>query len=557
MTVGKIMAWAIGLAAVSAAIGQPIVVCVNPMRSSNVTRDDIAQLRRLAAGVGWEFEPNEQTNEGLRKIGIKWIRCINVDPVPGKFNEKKEFVIDAHPTGPSYIDRLHSHFATCRAIGASPHIIIATGLHPDLVLQAKDVKTRDKSILGMVHSTTFGPTDWVKFRNYCKAVFRYVTIEQKFPDACFEVANEPDTGGVVVERPPKPGMGSKGLYEAYLKLYKNVALAARQFEQENKGAHVTLGGPATTWAYTFKFGDFNWMERFLRDVRLGKIKLDFIGLHYYGNLSPIRGPSTYSAYPSFSDMFAKTRIWRDKYMPGVPICFTEWGPTYNTSLDEKSVHNGNHVGAAWAAAFLNQMLSEGVDRALYLVTTDLRQAVKGEWRNVWGWPSLFTNNQVLGTHPKAPYHVFQMVRRMAPKRVEASDPGGTLGCIASRDDRGRLTVMLWNNSYQIRESDPGSEKGKDEQVNIRIAGANGYFKGAVHVRRYLVSKTVSNAYHLFEKGEKIDSRADLQMVEDRTLTQAGEALNIGFVQPPSSVSFLEMQTATVGNQALSLIPPTD
>ncbi len=525
-----------GLIPVSAEVR---VVQIKPSVDFNVTKDDMAHLRQLANGVGWEFEPNDRTNEGLKKIGIKRIRCINVDPLAGKFDEKGNFQVD--PSANSY---LHNHFATCRAVGAQPHIIIATGLHPDLVLKEKDFKnqTKDPSLLGMVHTATFGPTDWNKFQNYCRAFFKYVLIDQKFPGACFEVSNEPDVGGIIAPRPPKPANGSRAAYEAYFKVFKNVSLAAQKFEEQNPGLHVTLGGPATTWAYTFRFGDFNWLERFLRDVRLQKLKLDFIGLHFYGNISPLTGPG--GTYPSFEGMMEKTREWRDKYIPNVPVWFTEWGSTYHTSLDPQSIHNGNHVGAAWSAAFLNQMLVEGAEKALYLVTTDLRQPINGQMKDIWGWPSLFTNNQVTGTHPKAVYHVFTMLSQMAPKRIEAMNPGGSLGCIASRDDQGRLTVLMWNNSYRITEFGPGTETGQDEHIALRVTEADTFFKGPVRVQRYLISKTFSNAYDLFEKGQKIDHRSDLQKVEDCTTQPVDGAVNFGFVQPPSSVSFIEFVSST-------------
>lgn len=508
---------------------------IHPATAFNVTKDDIAQLHRLAEGVGWEFAPNDQTNEGLKKIGIKRIRCINVDPVKGKFDDKGEFHVDSDP------GYLTGHLNTCRAIGASPHFIIATGLHPDLVVQEKDLHTKDPSIMGMVHTTTFGPKDWTKFRNYCRAVFKYVLIEQKFPDAVFEVANEPDIGGVLVEKPPKPANGSRALYKAYFRLYQNVAIAARTFEEEHPGVRVTLGGPALAWAYTFKFGELNWAENFLRDVRRNKLKLDFVGLHYYGNISPLTGPG--GTYPSFQGMYEMTARWRDKYAPGVPIWLTEWGATYHTSLDPQSLHNANHVGAAWSAAFLNQMLVEGVDRALYLVTTDRRQQIGGQWQALWGWPSLFTNSQVHGTHPKAPYHVFQMLRQLAPKRIEMLVPKGTLGGIASRDDRGRLTVLLWNFGYQITEFGPGKELAKEEHITLRIADAGKIFHGPAKLSRSLISDNTSNALYLFQKGEKLDQRCNLQTVDSRTLQPAAGQLEYTFAQPPSSVSFIEIAPA--------------
>lgn len=506
------------------------VLRINPEVPYNLRGDDIACLRKLAAGIGWEFEPNAKTTEGLKQIGIRWMRCINVSPLNGKFGEKGQFFPEGNK-------RLDQHLKTCRAIGASPHIIIALRIHPELRVTAKDIKTTDKRILGGLRNRQFGPNDWGKHRNTVKAYFKYVLIDRGFSDAVFEVGNEPDIGGTPVRTPPFPAMGSRRLYEAYFDLYKNVATAACEFEAENPGVKVRLGGPAAAFAFTFRFGDFNWSERFLQDIQREKVKLDFIGVHYYGNISPLSGESK-MVYPSFADMMRSLRRWRDQYTPGVPIWFTEWGTSYHVNFKPISLHNASHVGASFTAAFLNQMLVEDVDRALYLVTTDLRKKIDGKWKNNWGFPSLFTNHYVLGTHPKAPYHVFQMIRRLAPNRIEATNPGGDVGCIASRDNQKRITLLIWNNSYRISGSGIGLETGEDEIITLKVP--NGFFKGPVRIRRWMVSRTVSNALYLFEKGEDIDKRADLQQVDEGVFRPIGETFGMGFVLPPSSVSLVEL-----------------
>ena len=84
------------------------IILLKPTATWSVTgKDDVQQLKRLASGVGWEFEPNAATTAGLRKIGIKSVRCINVDPLPGSFSPEGKFVVGKP-------DRLLAHLATCR-----------------------------------------------------------------------------------------------------------------------------------------------------------------------------------------------------------------------------------------------------------------------------------------------------------------------------------------------------------------------------------------------------------------------------------------------------------
>ena len=512
---------------------------VNPMSPASVTgKDDLRQLQHLASGVGWEFEPNADTAAALKKIGVRTLRCINVDPLPGQFDEKGHFSV-GQP------DRLLAHFNTCREVGATPHIVIATGLHPDLLLTANDVKDRP-SLMGMVPSGIYGPKDWTKFQNYCAAYFEYVLVAQHFPNAEFEVANEPDIGGSFSPVPPKPGNGSQALYEAYFNLYRNVALAAQAFEGDHPGLRVRLGGPAIAWAFTFKYGDFNWTERFLRDCGAGKVKLDFIGVHFYGNISSLDGAYP-SNYPAFAEMLKKTLGWRDQYTPGVPLCLTEWGASYHTSNEPQSVVNGSSIGAAWAAAFLNAMLEGGVDAALYLTTTDLRQPIEGQpgaFRNVWGWPSLFVNPSVFGgAYPKTPCHVFDMVSRLAGARVEATRGERTLGCFASAD-RGarRLTLLVWNSGARIPEFGPPVETAPGESVDLRVREAGAFFGvRLVRVRRWQVSEGVSDAYAQFARGEPLDdAHTALKEMDGGVFGIAEGQIDLRFAAPPSSVSLLEV-----------------
>ncbi|MBT9147009.1 MAG: Beta-xylosidase [Syntrophomonadaceae bacterium] len=514
------------------------IILLKPTATWSVTgKDDVQQLKHLASGVGREFEPNADTDARLKKIGIKIFRCINVDPLHGSFNKDGKFIVRKSPY-------LLAHLATCREVGATPHIIIAQGLTPELRVTVEDIPESQRGLFGlMVAETVFGPNDWEKFRRYCEAFFHYILIEQNFPDARFEVANEPDIGGAIHPFPPRPALGSRALYEGYFNLYKNVALAATQFEKDHPGISVKLGGPATAWAFTFRFGDFNWNERFLRDTAEQNLKLDFLGVHYYGNISSLDGE--YPAdFPSFTEMFRQTKEWRDKYHPGLPIWITEWGASYHVNNSPEAVINGNHIGAAWSAAFLNTMLQSGVDGALYLVTTDLRSKDKdGKFENVWGWPSFFVNPAIFGkAYPKAPFHVFDMISRLEGTRVEATRGSQTVNCFASADkEKKRVTVMVWNYGCMLPEFTPAVENAVREAVILRIREADAFFgTGRVHMKRWLVSETVSNAFYLFQKEGKIDSRAELQQVDEGTFSVIDGMVDIGFSAPPSSVSFIEI-----------------
>lgn len=503
-------------------------------------KSDVQQLKHLASGVGWDFGANAATTAGLKELGIKTVRCINVG-LPGHFDKSGKYRVDEKAR-----TRIFYNLATCREIGASPHICIANAsdLEDELRVTAKNIpdSPQKKEFMGNVTADIYGPSNWEKFQNWCEAYFEYVIITQKFPDARFEVGNEPDIGGSFVPFPPKPARGSAALYDAYFKLYQNVAEAAGRFEKNHPGVKVKLGGPALAWAFTFKFGDFNWSERFLRDCSEKKVKLDFIGLHSYGNLCSLNGE--YPAnYPSFKDMLKTTLAARDRYCPGVPVWFTEWGASYNT---DASI-NADHVGAAWTAAFLNTLLENRVDGALYLVTTDLlNQAKDGKGADIksMGWPALFMNPDLFDGRavPKAPCHVFSMISRLEGERCESSRGAKSVNSFVSADkNKHTITAIIWNYDYRIPEIEAGVENAQREGVIVRVRDAAEFFgTGKVKVERWLVGKTTSDAYNLFLKGGKsaVDGRAELQKVDSGSLTILDGSLDAGFAMPPSSVSFL-------------------
>lgn len=513
-------------------------VQINPESALSAAKgDDIGRLKELAFGVGWEFQPNTESDRKLRELGMRWIRCINVDRIPGEFTPEGKYAL-GHP------DRLAEHLETCRKIGANPHVVIGLTAPAALRIYPEESENR-KLLMGQAagdHSYWSG--DWKKLRAYWKALFRYVLVDSGFPNARFEAGNEPDIGGQFPRLvKPQGAMGSRQLYDDYLEFYQNLAQAAREVEAENPGVKVVLGGPALAWAYTFKFGEMNWAAEFLKDAAAKKLKLDFLGIHFYGNISSLNGEYP-ALYPSFAEMYAKTSEARNQHLPGLPILITEWGASYNTSNKEESLVNASNVGAAWSAAFLNQLLKTDVAGALYLVTTDMQTAkpVNEKDRNTWGWPSLYVNPVVFGKPwPKAPAHLFQMIRDLGPQRiaVEGLRPGEGLDGWASIDPQnGDVTILLWNYLFRIPETEAGPvDIGAEFAVALRV-GKPGEApdKTGRKWERWLVSADTSNALAEFQATGTVTAKSELQKVEDLTLQAPAHAFDL----PSGSLTFIRI-----------------
>lgn len=526
------------LAGFSAALLAAAEIRVNPGVPQNLSPsgDDLAQLKKLTLGVGWEFSPNAETADRLKELGIRKIRCINVDQLPGSFDAKGNYVVDQAKTS-----RLDAHLATCRKLGAVPHIIIGQRLPKEL---AKEVRadSDEGRVLGLKRNLTAGPTDYGKYRNYQLAFFEYVLVVRGFRNAEFEAFNEPDIGGIPFPSEKPPARGSAEAYDAMLRLYREISAAAREFERRHPDIPLKLGGPALAWAFTFRFGSFNWGERFVQDAAREKLKLDFIGVHYYGNISSLHGE--YPAnYPPFPEMLGSLKQTRDKFLPGVPVQINEWGPSYHVNATEQAMVNADHIGAAWSAEFLNTMLELGVDDALYLVTTDLAQPKDGKPENIWGWCSLFVNPTVYGkAYPKASFHLFRMISMLEGKRVESTRAGMLKSFAAADPATRKLRILVWNFGARIPESGLPVETATVQNAEIRVVDAVKFFgPGKVKMTRRLISRNTGNAYRVWKDGGKLDA-------ENTALpeTDAGEfaildgELQFGLVFPPNSVGLIEL-----------------
>ncbi len=542
-------------------------ILINPTIPMSVTGgNDVQRLKDLAGGVGCDMIANPPTYARLKPLGITSMRVINVD-IAGAFNRQGQYVIGApihfkkkwrqncYTRQVGQQGRMTEALAACHQVGAIPNVVIATAMPPQICLPLHGIPKSQRGSGPFNRIGDFGPTNWRWFRNYCRAIFKYVMIDQKFSTAEFSVGNEPEisTGNFFVPRPPWPATGSRTAYRDYFKMYKEVARAARKLQRTHPALNLSLG-PALVWVADFTPGAFHWTRQFLRDCARQKVKLDFLGIHYYGNQSSLDGQYPYGQYPfgwpSVAKMLQLTAAEIHRYCPGVRIEMTEWGASFNLAA-----YNGNNVGAAWAAAFLNTLLQGGVAKAYYLLSTDDLAPQRSGYHDVWDWMGLLTNPIVCNKmfpkgqvvkggqiFPKATAHVFEMIHRLAGTRVETKGYHGAIGCFASADKADRfLTVLLWN--YDARLAQKAVDDAWRETVTLRIDQAQTFFEQPqLHFRRWLVSRTVSNAYYLMKHGQLDERRAALQMVDGGDLRLHGDQADIRFVMPPSSVSLVQIDT---------------
>jgi len=267
--------------------------------------------------------------------------------------------------------------------------------------------------------------------------------------------------------------------------------------------------------------------------------VDFIGVHYYGNVSSLNGEYPMN-FPSFVKMLKAAKSVRDATFPGIPFLITEWGASYHTQNDPCGYVNATNIASAWSAAFLKLMADQEIDEAIFLVTTDLQLANQsGLEANGWGWPSLFVNPQVFGqAWPKTPAHVLDMVARLSGERVSLTSASKAIDGVAALDGN-KLTIMLWNYAAEIPETSPPEILGKDLRVEVdfdQLLSRPGGRMAAEKISTQMVSENLSNSWTIYQKTGNIDEGSRLQTIEEKSL--AGSGNKYALLLPKCSVAFL-------------------
>ena len=527
------------LTALSALAATGTEIAVDAAKSLNVSKaeDDVAQLKRLALHVGSDFAPNRVTDAYLKRLKIRTIRLINVG-ISGRFDEQGNYV-EIKPSS-----RLADGLALCKRLSANPHVIIHG--FPEQLLKSVPLKvTRNRALgIDLVNKRqAIGPTDYRLLENWYLAYFEYVKIEHGFTDAVFEIFNEPDLGMLIYPTDDIPAKGSDDSYDCMLKIYRAASAAAVRFEANHPDCRLTLGGPAITLAFTYRYSNGGWAKRFVVDCAREKLKLNFLGLHHYASVAPFRGVARagLTNYPPLPEMLTAVQAVIAEHLPGLPVWMTEYGAHHNV-VGAVGEINASHDGAAFSLDCLDAMLELGVDSASYLVTADQQRhdPETQEPYNVYSWCSFLTASDFHGyPYPKAPYHAYKMVSELTGKRVAATASGGNTRVFAAADPASQtLRVLLWNFATYIPEYESVLDEGRPETVAITIANA------ALPVEFKAVLRMVDKAHGDVYSAAQAQRPVNLAAATPRTamlpLQRNGEQLEFTIVMQPGSIAMLEL-----------------
>ena len=494
-------------------------IVVQPKVSYSISgTDDLTLLRSYYQGGSWQ-DGFQFAWKMLSVLGVKRFRLLGVDsnivteePINGEI---------VYHWSNSYLERVLND---CERYGTIPHICPGNNVQPGLA---------NKTAGGKL----YGVKDWELYKKYAYALFKYVMVDRKFKEAAFEIGNEPDIGSMtwLFAEDVNVNIPADNLkvYQAYFNLYKAWAEAAALFVRDYPDLKFRIGGPAvsiTAFYSSYNIGSNKWIEQFIEDVKANNLKLDFVSFHFFGANGAILdrsdfGPSGLSDPRNFSTCI---RVIRNKLqavgLNNVLIYITEWDPGYVYGYPKEDkyalyIMNAGHEGAAWAAAFLLDMLRNKLDVVMSLILVD------GLYPNTNEIPSPETNNwswfgYVLSFgQPRANYNVLKMFSMLPGTRIACSGETGNIGALASAD-RKNIGVLVFNYNWDYStvwhptwwETVGKFDRTTTEKVQIRINGLP-FEASSVPAKRYLMDETHSNAYWLYKNGRGF-GEAGLQMVED-------------------------------------------
>ena len=493
-------------------IKDALEINVSPMLRYEVSgKNDIQLMQSYFQGASWEGTIPPETWKVLQPLGLTRLRLINVESA----NSVK---IDATTGEVSFnFDSLLSGLQDCRKYNLIPHIIV--GQFPqNALLQIKDEKK-------------FGVQDWAVYEQYAYSFLKFVTVEQGFNRADFEVANEPDVNGASWLLPKKLPSADKSMYQAYFQLYSTWAKAADKLAKEYPSLKLRLGGPDII-SYSFVVGNMNWGEKFINDVAAQKIRMDFFSFHAYGSNASLNGETPLKKFPTFTEQISFFHKKLDASGMGrVPIYVTEWGANDDVTMSPQGIVNGNHSGAAWTVKFLQEMVENRVDEAMALILRDHKNA---DGSNDWGWPGLLTSD---GVTKKAFYNVASMFMKMPTHRVFVSQLKGSVGIIAAADEN-KVGLIIYNQIWNYRET---SDSAVTETLSIRFDQLPFKTK-RVRVVRYLIDDEHGDAYGAYKKGLPIAKvNSGLIPLEDVVMPSTARDFLLSNIRlNPSSVMLVEI-----------------
>ncbi|MFA6217499.1 MAG: hypothetical protein WDL87_07630 [Candidatus Omnitrophota bacterium] len=288
--------------------------------------------------------------------------------------------------------------------------------------------------LGKVLDKKSAPWNVNAFKKLIKGKIRDLSCNKKY-NVWYEVWSAPDLGDFFL-----------GRKQEYLNLYKAVAEAVRELEDETK-VSIPLGGPSSSWWFQNFDGNAivnpenSLIYELIKFCFRYKLPLDFITWHAYSTDPSVeREITSYNKTPS-----ALVRDWLSyfKLNKDIPLIVDEWNFDSGDNVLSERKEN-SFVCASYIPSRIKNMYKAGLDYQLFFSLEDFQDNQEGVKRNVGIFWFEQDASKYQGGH-KSIYNMFRMLSRLGNTLVVSTSKSNDefIDLIATKKEE-EVIILIYN-----------------------------------------------------------------------------------------------------------------
>ncbi len=288
--------------------------------------------------------------------------------------------------------------------------------------------------LGKVLDKKSPPWDLLAFKDLIKNYIKDLSCNKKY-NIWYEVWSAPDLDDFFL-----------GKKQEYLSLYKVVAEAVKELEQETK-INIPLGAPSVSWWFqnldgnTIITPERSLIYELIKYCYSYRLPLDFITWHSYSTNPLVEQEIT--AYRKTAVNLLRDWLTYFNFDRNTPLIVDEWNYDSGANILPERQERA-YISASYIPSRLKGMYEAGIDYQLYFCLEDFYNKKEGVARNVGAFWFDFGTSSYKGG-PKSVYNIFKMLSRlgtdMFPGPLKVNDE--FVGMIATKTQDG-IALIVYN-----------------------------------------------------------------------------------------------------------------
>ena len=360
---------------------------------------------------------------------------------------------------------------------------------------------------------TSPPRDYGLWEEICRAFTAHVVARygaERVSNWYLQCFNEPDLPSFFFRTEADQILRAREYYKLYQGFEKGILSVCPE---------LTIGGPALA-------GNYSFMEEFLRLIREGGNRLDYICVHTYG-ADPLHidsGEKPLNIRNSLGKIRHLQKMAADYGFGHLPFIIDEWGAASRGFNNMKQVpslvfRESEVFSAYYARMFsLYEELELGIEKMMICLSG--QHEMESDFT---GFRGFFT----LNGFPKPIYNGYRLAAKLGSRKLACSCPymGETYALLPTAGEDGRIAALY---TYAQDTLVPLEA----EEVTVRLQGAAGEYEA----RLWQVDGETANGYRAFEK---LGSPEELTREQIGWLAEKAKCkpLSLGRVKPGEAIRF--------------------